>query len=144
MKKVKKNVYYCDHCNKRGLSASHMRGHESSCTANPNRYCKLCEREDISQAVEEFKKRFELEPCIIEDEQGNDMGYSFIVHWIGEPVTMEEIRTAADGCPNCILAIIRQCKFNYHYFKEAFAFDYKKELDSALGDKYLKEQSLWY
>lgn len=44
MKKITKTVYYCEHCNKHGLSASAMTTHERKCMSNPEniRACLNC------------------------------------------------------------------------------------------------------
>lgn len=44
MRKVLKPVYYCDHCKKHGLSASHITTHEKKCWSNPDnkRACLDC------------------------------------------------------------------------------------------------------
>jgi len=34
--------HYCDFCKKSGARANAMRLHESSCTVNPNRQCRMC------------------------------------------------------------------------------------------------------
>jgi hypothetical protein len=137
MKIIKKNVYYCDFCGKRSLSKGHMNTHESHCTANPNRECRLCGVKSIADLIEDLKKRFSLEPKIQYDEFGSTIGETFSVVWTGEPVTLDELRKRTDNCPNCMLAIMRQCKFNYHYFNEndEFEFDYKAESQRALSEK---------
>lgn len=119
MKTVLKNVYYCDHCKKRGLSKSHMSKHETGCTANINRVCGKCDGIDLPKIVSELKLRFDI-----------DKGLSDISEWeclwSGEPVTLDEVRKLADGCPNCMLAILRQTHLNYQCCKLA-PFDYKQE-----------------
>jgi hypothetical protein len=135
MKVVKKNVYYCEFCKKKGLSGGHMQQHEKNCTANPDRYCRACGTESIKEIIEGFKSRFKLEPFMIEDPEGNFVGEDFKVIWTGEPVTLDEVLKSVDHCPNCVFTIIRQCKFNWHYFKDAFAYDYKKDLASYMIEK---------
>ena len=132
MKTIKKNVYYCDHCNKRTLSASSIIKHEKHCTANPKRECRLCDRKDgIEEIITDFKKRFVISKADEEKEMR-----THTVTWIGEPITFKEIRDAGKDCPNCILAIIRQCKFGHHYFDELVKeFDYKKEFDEAVAHR---------
>jgi hypothetical protein len=139
MKVVKKNVYYCDHCNKRGLAAIHMRKHEGRCTANPRRFCGTCENAGINVVVEALLKRFTLADnplayvdfeSIYNPEANND---EKIVSWLGEPVTLEEVRRMADGCPSCILAVLRQTGLNRHYF-HLEKFDFKKELADWMSD----------
>ena len=121
MKSVKKFVYYCDHCNKRSLSKFHMNKHENGCTLNPQRKCKFCEGVDLPEITEAIKNRYE-----IVDEKDKEYGFTFRkVNWIGEPVTLKEIETIADGCPNCMLSIIRQSGLVGYPFGGDFTFDYK-------------------
>lgn len=141
MKIVKKSVYYCEFCKKRSLSGWHMKNHENHCTANPNRNCRLCEKNistgkafNIGQIVTELKKRFKIIEVNIEDDEGNFLYKDLKAEWTGEPVTLDEVRKIVDGCPNCMLAIIRQCQFAYHYFEDMGfeKFDYKGESREAI------------
>ncbi len=117
MKTVKKNVYYCGFCNKRGE-------HEQRCTANPKRKCRMCGGGNVVSEIEAFKKRFILHANPVQDffEPGDNTD-SHRVEWLGEPVTIEEISKEVDGCPNCILTILRLTGMNRHYFH--FEFNYK-------------------
>ncbi len=152
MKTIKKNVYYCDHCKKRSLSASHMTKHEDRCTNNPHRNCKICEiltggSDDLSEVIDGMKKRFEI---VIEKKVDPvwDMAHETeVVKWIGEPITMEEILKITDKCPNCTLAILRQVGLNRYYFKEEFKYGYKEEMKSAMAQINAvrrEEESAWY
>ena len=128
MRTVKKNVYYCDYCKKRSLSAAHMNKHETGCTANPDRYCKLCYgnemgQHDIRQITEQLKTRFE----IIETQ--GEYGTELTAKWNAEPITLTEIQKSVDDCPNCTLAILRQTGLNRYPFEISDKFDYKKERD---------------
>lgn len=53
MKTKSKNVYYCDHCNKHGLSEPAMKHHELICNMNPvnDRPCLHCIHLTKKQAV---------------------------------------------------------------------------------------------
>jgi hypothetical protein len=126
MKTVKKNVYYCEHCKKRSLSAFHMKKHETGCTNNPDRECKLCEcGVNIKEIVEGYKKRYAIKTVMYKDSFG---GFPIDKsEWIGEPITINEVIKDADGCPNCVLSILRQSKLNTYPF-EGFYYDYKKEV----------------
>jgi len=42
MKTVMRPRYYCDHCKKGSGSPSAMKRHESGCTNNPLRVCRMC------------------------------------------------------------------------------------------------------
>lgn len=142
MKTVKKNVYYCDHCKKKGLAASHIRNHEARCTNNPNRYCGACERQSIVEVVADLKARFTLadnpnafdsaDPEWFAKEGVNTE--EKLVTWIGEPVTLQEVRDLADNCPACTLAILRQTGLNRHYF-HLDTFEFKVELKEFMKDK---------
>jgi hypothetical protein len=137
MKAIKKNVFYCDYCKKHGLSASAMKVHESHCTANPNRKCRLCEGGPINDLIESFKARFELKTVKYFCEYTEPHEQEIITAiWKNDPVTLDEIRNAVDGCPNCMLAIIRQCGFNRYYFDDQFKeFNYKDESHQAFVEK---------
>ncbi|MFA5715181.1 MAG: hypothetical protein WC998_05550 [Candidatus Paceibacterota bacterium] len=142
MKTVKKNVYYCDFCKKRGLSASSMSKHEKHCTANPNRICRLCENSlNIGEIVTELKKRFVIKQVTLSGSQyfEGEMDIE-VVEWIGEPITFGEVENIAENCPNCMLAIIRQTGLSQHPFDNEiginqFNFKYKEYSSSYFADK---------
>lgn len=131
MKTIKKNVYYCDHCGKRSLSARHMKIHELGCTLNPQRQCGLCEGRDITTFIEQLKTRFEIK--IVK----SDFGDVEEVVWKGDEIKLDEIMEFTDNCPNCTLAILRQTKLNYSIF--GFNYDYKGELNEYWAEKNQKE-----
>jgi len=149
MKVIKKNVYYCDFCNKRLLSTSAMNKHEKHCTRNINRECRLCEcGVTLPETVAELKKRFK----IVEKERiipfyGITEKY-LSVEWTGKEITMDEIRDITDNCPNCILAILNLVGLNRYYFAEktdgAFEFDYKKEVNDYFIEKREREEERFY
>ena len=149
MRIVKKNVYYCEHCKKRNLSASAMGLHEKHCTANLERKCRICEQRcgsspNLKEIVAEYKSRFTIQEREQKEDDvfGSDFKYEEVV-FIGEPITLKEVRDKVDNCPACILAIMRQCKFCYHYFDEyGFKdFDFKKELNSEFTERKANENS---
>lgn len=133
MKTVKKNVYYCAFCKKRGLSSGAMTRHELHCTANPFRECRLCERIGINDMVDRFLARYRL--TTTDTVIGGVTVSATIPEWIGEPVTLQEIRNAVDDCPNCILAILRQCGFVKNFTISLEPFDYKAELEEYWKEK---------
>lgn len=106
MRKVKRWRYYCDFCKKSGGNS--LAKHEKHCTGNPNRECRMCNCNPPTA---------ELIAAV-----GS-----------GGPEGLERLRKAADDCPACILAGIRQSKIN-HPDPEIgggdgsyIEFDYKKE-----------------
>lgn len=116
MKVKKKNVYYCDFCNRHSLSPS-LKIHEKHCTANPDRECRLCERESVKEIIEKYRKYFTVHPP--------NKAVKFIKEF-----TLNDIECELDyTCPNCILTIIRCLGLNRYYFDKKFEFNYKKELD---------------
>lgn len=131
MKIIKKNVYYCDFCNKKSLSS--LKRHEKKCTGNPNRECNLCkdsEGKKLHLVIKELLKRFKIIE-IFEEENISEQ-----VKWIGKKITVEEIFEKADNCPNCILNIIRCVGLNRYYFNDEYKYNYMIELE-----EYWKEEN---
>lgn len=100
--------YKCDYCGKTGCGAGAMKSHERGCTANPHRVCRMhrfCEKPQVpvSELVAIMRQCPGMEPP--------DFGTL--------PVP-DAVREAADNCPVCILAAVRQS--GQH--GENFAFDY--------------------
>ena len=87
---------------------------------------------NIGEIVEGYKNRFTI--AEIEPQSIYEIGHldTHLVTWVGEKITIDEVRNRVDGCPNCMLAIIRQFKFGYHYFKDFGKFDYKSEMEEAM------------
>lgn len=121
MRIVKKNVYYCDFCNKKGLRS--LKIHEKHCTANPDRECRLCENSSVKDIIEKYKGYFKI--IIKEAEYGENVRVEYSRNF-----TLDDIRNELDyNCPNCLLAIIRCVGLNRFYFERKFQFNYKKEMD---------------
>lgn len=99
---TKKKVwrYYCDFCKKAGCSGGHIASHERSCTANPNRVCAMHKHCDGQQKPVE-----ELTAVLLAHR-----GAKEATEWAK---AVEELREAADGCPACMLAAIRQSGLQY-------------------------------
>lgn len=86
--------YYCDHCGRGSGSASFIRRHEPTCTANPSRKCRMCE--SMPDADRQARR------AAILTAPGNSQEA-----WKAK---MRELREECDGCPCCILTAIRQSK----------------------------------
>lgn len=84
MRTALRTRYYCDFCKKSGGSKPAMAKHETSCTNNPDRVCRMCKFADLEQ-----KPIGELTTTYAQ--QG----------W-------KALRELAGGCPVCILAGERQ------------------------------------
>lgn len=88
MRQVKRWRYYCDHCKKSGGSRHVIEKHERGCTNNPERKCGLHPYVDGGYATATTAELIE----VLESK-----GY-------------RALRAAADECPACILAAMRQSK----------------------------------
>lgn len=129
MKTVKKNVYYCEHCKKHGLSASSMSRHEASCTANPNRRCRMCQITGEAQQPTEVLKACVAQLALDWGDWDVDMVYLDKRH--KDSVTaMESLRSASNNCPACIAAALRQSGIPW----SVVGFDLQKECASFWDD----------
>jgi len=99
--------YYCDFCDKRGGSAWHILRHESACTKNPQRECRMCR---VLFAQEQ--PSIEILKAILP----NPDDFRHVENWgtvfVGIEKPLEAIfpvlREAAGNCPACIMAALRQ------------------------------------
>lgn len=118
MKSAMRMRYYCDHCGKSGGSSFHMKKHEAACTMNQNRVCKMC-RPGMLQATMP-----ELLAAMRRDAIRHDSILSTNSPFDLSPVEITELAAAANGCPACILAAIRQSdvyvQFDYKDAVERF------------------------
>lgn len=111
MKERKVTRYTCEFCRKSMYKRASMAAHESGCTNNPNRVCKLCERMGEVQA--DLKVLAE------------NVGY------------IDDLRKVANGCPACMLAGVRawnkQCDDDGDEDQKVF-IDYKAEHERYWAD----------
>jgi hypothetical protein len=106
VRQVKRWRYYCDHCKKAGGSRRHMERHEQRCTLNPARHCGVCDLGAFGPAPL-------AELVTLAKSSGNEFkevrGEAF-----------KALSDAADGCPGCIWAALRQAdRYANFDFKEA-------------------------
>lgn len=95
MQSYKTTRYRCDFCGKTGGHAGHMRKHEKFCTANPNRRCRMCR----------------IDPDPTNPGTQTDIARLIRILGKGDETGMRNLRSAANGCPACMLAAIRQSNF---------------------------------
>lgn len=90
--------YYCDFCRKSSGHAGHMRRHESACTGNPNRVCKMCVRLGVEQR-----------PLadIVADVRAVKVPTTTSNYYERDARIVEALRKATSGCPACMLAVMR-------------------------------------
>ncbi len=78
-----------------------MSTHEKHCTGNPNRVCRVCESAvPIANTLLALKLTvaFVADPIKGHHDEKQAM----------DEATLNQLRTAVDGCPACMLAAIRQ------------------------------------
>lgn len=132
MKTVRKNVYYCEYCKKKGLSVYHMKEHESYCTGNLDRRCGVCDcKIDYVSIVQKFKaqmKSREVEHC--------DGDFTCRAYWteivVEQKPSLDEIFDAVEDCPACVLTILRACGLCGHEWD--MKFEWKTERDKWWAD----------
>ena len=139
--KVKK-VYYCEHCRKKGLSASSLSKHEKYCTGNLNRKCRMCEEAgsnnsnyNYKELIEEFQKQVNI--------QKYETEYGISYNVIRLPKA-NDILDSVDGCPACALTIIRHLDTQY----QSIDFNYSQAVESFWSDinqrEHEREMSNYY
>jgi len=85
----------------------------------------MCENiHDYSLIVKGFKARYKI--VIVKTDFFPDFTTEDI-EWIGKPITLDEIHDITEGCPACMLTIIRLSGLNYHTFN--FDFNYMASVD---------------
>lgn len=123
MKIVKR--YWCDHCNKAGLSAHAMAKHELHCTMNPDRNCRVCTlinggytvgREEMAKLLallpepsDDLYSGCTCPPLYDENHRHLDTCSDPFVRLTRDMlIALPKLREATDNCPACILAALRQ------------------------------------
>jgi len=126
MKSKKVTQYSCDHCGKKKYTLHSMIVHEEHCTLNPDRKCRMCQ---LIGSDNDIKTLLAMIPKDVEEEKALNIFDDVYVEF-PEIINRKEIldaflkmKEAADSCPACILAVVRQLKskvvFNFNYKKEA-------------------------
>ena len=127
MKTVKKNVYYCDFCKKKGLAKHHMIKHETHCTANPDRKCRVCCVLGNNVISKDGVKDFLRENLpILNSEAIFEAG-----KFVNGVKFLSKLRVKVDGCPACMLSVLRINEID-------ISFDYKEECSAFWDEENLK------
>jgi len=121
--------YWCDFCNKAGLSAGAMAKHEKHCTMNPNRECRVCKMVDSAQ--HSLASLIALLPVPVL--HNNEWGVTEFQPGFEDAVmaAIPSLRKEADNCPACIMAALRQAKIPVPIARE---FNFTEEMKSILAD----------
>jgi hypothetical protein len=155
MRVKKVNRYWCDFCNKAGLSAGAMAKHEKHCTMNPDRSCRVCTLINGGYAVgkERMAELVALLPdstaynapsqgaqcskvcdspfdceCLDRFEAGEDE-HTKLTRAVA--AALPKLREETENCPACILAALRQAKIPVPMVDD---FDFKAEMRVVLDD----------
>lgn len=119
--------YRCDFCGKKKYTKHAMTIHELHCTMNPKRECRVC---SVYQAdIEIIKAQL---PVLDIDYQIEDNFFCGIEHAFEKK--FKAIKEAANGCPMCIFAALRQAGFPWVYT------DFEKDTEAYLAEKRRMEQ----
>ncbi len=134
MKKRQVWRYYCEFCGKASCSGGHMRRHEESCTANPERICRMHAnwieepQPTMASLLATIKAKRPGELVSFEP-YSNDFHRQDMEHAAAWASLMESLEEVAHGCPNCILAALRQSRIESYTTGHAFVtgpiWDYK-------------------
>lgn len=98
--------YYCDFCRKAGCGKPSIRDHEVHCTKNPDRVCGACVLGGVKQKpITELLAAF-------------------------EDYSLDDLKVAANGCPACVLAALRQDPRDRDPEEQLaiYEFDFKDEM----------------
>lgn len=127
-----KTIYYCGFCKKKGLMSHHIVKHESHCSLNPNRRCKVCQFQGTTiENIEKVNALYaELETHRV------DGGVNGVFCKEFEDAIKKFALEELDGCPICMLAILRQVGGNVLSYAN---YDYKKEAESYFAEKRQEE-----
>lgn len=118
-------MHYCEYCGKRGMRAYYIREHEKHCTLNPNRECRVC------GLIEEQQPRMaDLLALLPRFPHGDNEIYTDQAAAAVEAL-MPALRNAANNCPACIMAALRQAGIPVPIVE---SFDFSKEMASIWKD----------
>jgi hypothetical protein len=125
--------HWCDHCNRAGLQERAMARHEQHCTMNPARTCRVCAL--IAEGIGEDESAplvdlIALLPDNVECTFGDEPPY--LVFHAALDAAIPALRQAANGCPACFMAALRQKKIPVPMVD---GFDFKAEMQQIFSDR---------
>ena len=119
--------YYCDHCNRGGGSAFHIKTHEAHCTKNPQRKCRMC-KTVLGQSQPDLNTLMAVLPTLEQQQKTTEYGVDFLEI---PQAAVEALREAAGNCPACMMAALRLRGLPV---RTAMSFDFEAESKSHLSD----------
>ncbi len=131
MKTKKVNRYWCDYCNKAGLSKSAMERHEKHCTLNPSRACRVCSLLGGSHGlpVSNLVALLPDSAPYIAAQFDDNKAHRELAAALKAALPI--LREAVSNCPACIMAALRQANIPVPM---ADNFDFKAEMKSIFDD----------
>jgi hypothetical protein len=152
MRAVKRWRYYCDHCKKVSGQRSAMEQHESSCTLNPQRTCKLCaflnggNGTPLPEMLARLPDPAQHMRTIPADEWGmeedqviDDEALRAATH-----AALPALRELTEDCPVCILAALRQRGIPVPLVTEFNFTNEMKAAQSAMNDARQEREGPYY
>jgi len=131
--------YKCDYCGKKKYSKSAMIKHEKHCTMNPQRECRFCIKSqgDSCNNISELVARIPKD--IIVQCMDNEFQFEELSNVKEIEAEFNKIKEEINGCPACLLAVIRQSKTSAY-----LNFDYKKEVEMFWKDYEVENRQSYY
>lgn len=135
----KVNQYKCDYCGKKNYSAPHMVHHEERCTKNPHRVCGICKLLELEQPDINTLIAILPNPEELRKDTGDEFGVIIDDTKVRE--VFPKLRDAAENCPACIMAALRQKGIDVPMTRGYFDFtkecqDIFNELNTEKDDSY--------
>lgn len=117
--------HYCSYCGKGGFQIPAMNNHESSCTLNPKRNCRVCKAEPRNYPALISEIRTDMRCKLVENTCKDETIWN-----VEDESLIRDLSSMVDGCPACTLAVIRQGKLNCSWdYREAFKAYQEAEQD---------------
>jgi hypothetical protein len=129
--------YWCDFCNRAGLQERAMARHEQHCTMNPARTCRVCALIAESTGEEASAPLADLMALLPDCVEYEGDGWSnpqpaYVAFCAALDAAIPVLRKAANGCPACFMAALRQKKIPVPM---AEGFDFKAEMQQIFSDR---------
>lgn len=131
--------YCCDFCKKKKYSKAAMNNHESHCTLNSNRRCRVCKK--IKGSDSPNLTGHEMVAMLPNVKHFENIDNSWEASYLSlnemelcaaiEP-KIQALRDAVDNCPVCLLAAFRQAKIPLYAIRGIFK--YTDEMKSFWDD----------
>lgn len=122
--------YWCEHCNKGGLQKHSMAVHEAHCTLNPARACRVCGLlgGPVAPDPDGLRALIALLPADEPPAYGDELD-----EYVRRAnAAIPALRAAANECPACMLAALRQSKIHVGMVSESF--DFSAEMRRIFAD----------